>query len=187
FITNHSIEEPDAVKYAPVPKARQKAALDWLDRNLFQKPSWLVDVPYIFEVTDQPDNYLYTLVNNVVSAANLLSTAKLARLGQFAQYDASAYKPEEYLSDLEGMVFSELSKGGKVDSYRRYLQRRYVTTALSVIASDAAKTSDARTLLAAQLEGIRKRAAKAKSSDELTQAHWQMLARQIETGLKEMK
>ncbi len=187
FITNHSIEEPNAVKYAPVPKARQKAALDWLDRNLFQKPSWLVDVPYIFEITDQPDNYLYTLVNNVVSASNLLSTAKLARLGQFAQYDASAYKPEEYLSDLEGMVFSELSKGGKVDSYRRYLQRRYVTTALSVIASDAAKTSDARTLLAAQLEGIRKRAAKAKSSDEVTRAHWQMLARQIETGLKEMK
>ena len=187
FITNHSIEQPDAVKYAPVPKTRQKAALDWLDRNLFQKPSWLVDVPYMFELTDRPDNYLYNLVNNVVSANNLLSAGKLARLEQFAQHDASAYKPEEYLSDLEGMVFSELAKGGKVDSYRRYLQRRYVTVALQVAASDAARTSDVRSLLAAQLDGIGKRAAKAKSADAVTKAHWQMLARQIEAGLKELK
>jgi len=187
FITNHSIEQPDQVKYAPVPKERQKAALDFLNEQLFKKPAWLVDVPYIFDLTDRPDSYLYTLVDNVVSTGNLLSTAKLARLEQFAQYDGANYKPEEYLADLEGMVFAELNKGGAVDSYRRYLQRRYVTVALSVAGSDAARTSDARTLLFAQLEGIRKRAAKAKSSDALTQAHWQGIARQIETALKDLK
>ena len=187
FISNHSIEQPDQVKYAPVPKERQKAALAFLNEQLFTKPSWLVEVPYIFELTDRPDSYLYSLVDGVVSTGNLLSTAKLARLEQFAQYDGGNYKPEEYLSDLEGMVFAELDKGGKVDSYRRYLQRRYVTVALSVAGSDAARTSDARTLLLAQLEGIRKRAAKAKSSDTLTQAHWQGIARQIETALKELK
>jgi hypothetical protein len=48
FVTNHSIEQPNAVKYAPVPKDRQKRALNWLNDNLFKKPTWLVDVPYIF-------------------------------------------------------------------------------------------------------------------------------------------
>ena len=187
FITNHSIEQPDLTKYAPVPKKRQKAALDFLNENLFKKPSWLVEVPYIWDITDTPDNYLYNLVNNVVSASNLLSIQKLNRLQQFAEYDASNYKPEEYLSDLEGMIFTELGKGGKVDSYRRYLQRRYVTAALSVIGSDAARTADGRNLLAGQLADIQKRAAKAKSSDAATQAHWQTLARQIETALKELK
>lgn len=187
FLTNHSIEQPEQVKYAPVPKERQKAALAFLDEQLFKKPSWLVEVPYIFELTDRPDSYLYSLVDGVVSSGNLLSVAKLSRLEQFAQYDGANYKPEEYLADLEGMVFAELDKGGKVDSYRRYLQRRYVTVALTVAASDAARTSDAGTLLLAQLEGIRKRAAKAKASDTLTQAHWQALARQIETALKELK
>ena len=187
FITNHSIEQPDLTKYAPVPKKRQKAALDFLNENLFKKPSWLVEVPYIWDITDTPDNYLYNLVNNVVSASNLLSIQKLNRLQQFAEYDASSYKPEEYLSDLEGMIFTELGKGGKVDSYRRYLQRRYVTAALSVIGSDAARTADGRNLLAGQLADIQKRAAKAKSSDAATQAHWQTLARQIETALKELK
>jgi hypothetical protein len=187
FITNHSIEQTDLVKYAPVPKARQKAALDFLNEQLFQKPAWLVDVPYIFDLTDRPDNYLYPLVNNVVSASNLLDINKLVRLQQFAEYDASNYKPEEYLSDLQAMIFSELGKGGKVDSYRRYLQRRYVTAAISSAGSDAARSSDGRNLLVASLMDIQKRAAKAKSSDAATQAHWKALAQQIESALKEMK
>ena len=187
FITNHSIEQTDLVKYAPVPKARQKAALDFLNEQLFQKPAWLVDVPYIFDLTDRPDNYLYPLVNNVVSASNLLDINKLVRLQQFAEYDASNYRPEEYLSDLQAMIFSELGKGGKVDSYRRYLQRRYVTAAISSAGSDAARSSDGRNLLVASLMDIQKRAAKAKSSDAATQAHWKALAQQIESALKEMK
>ncbi|MCR4824808.1 MAG: zinc-dependent metalloprotease [Bacteroidales bacterium] len=187
FLTNHSIEQPDITKYTAVPKARQKAALNWLDENLFQKPSWLVEVPYIWDITDAPDNYLYTLVNNVVSPNNLLSIMKLSRLAHFAEYDASNYSPEEYLSDLTGMVFSELGKGGKVDSYRRYLQRRFVSAAISAISADAAASYDGRNLIVGQLLDIQKRAAKAKSSDTATQAHWQTLSRQIETALKELK
>ena len=187
FITNHSIEQPDMVKYAPVPKARQKEALKWLDENLFHEPAWLVKVPYIWELTDRPDTYVSRLVNNVISSSSLLSVAKIARLGQFAQYDASNYKPEEYLSDLESLVFAELYKVGKVDGYRRFLQRRYVTVALEVAATAPARNTDVRALLVAQLDDIRKRALRAKSADALTQAHWQTLARQIETGLKELK
>jgi len=187
FINNHSIEQADMVKYEPVPRERQKRALDWLDANLFHKPTWLVDVPYIWDLTENPDSYLYTLVNNVVSPNNLLSTSKLSRLANFAAYGASNYSPEEYLSDLSGKIFSELGKGGKVDSYRRYLQRRYVTSALTVVAGDAAKTSDTRTLLLAQLTGLQKRMAKAKSSDSATQAHWQALSQQIEATLKDLK
>ena len=187
FITNHSIEQPELVKYAPVPKARQKEALQWLDENVFHEPAWLLNVPYIWELTDRPDTYVSRLVNSVISSSSLLSVAKIARLGQFAQYDASNYKPEEYLSDLEGMVFAELFKVGKVDGYRRFLQRRYVTVALEVAATAPARNTDVRALLVAQLEDIQKRAAHAKSADALTRAHWQTLARQIETGLKELK
>ena len=187
LINNHSIEQPGMAKYGPVPKERQKAALEFLDEHLFTKPSWLVDVPYIWEITDSPDRNLYTLVDNVVSASNLLSMAKLTRLAQFAEYDASNYSPEEYLDDLSGKIFAELGKGGQVDSYRRYLQRRYVTSAISVIGTEANRSADGRNLLIAQLTDIQKKAAKARSNDKATQAHWQTLARQIETALKELK
>ena len=183
FITNHSIEETNSVKYAPVPKDRQKRALNWLDDNLFHKPEWLLDVPYLWDLTDTPENTLYTLVNNVVSSSNLLSIAKLNRMDQFALSDGSQYGPQEYLEDLSGMIFSELGKGGKVDSYRRYLQRRFVSSALEVVNSSAAATSDSRNLLLATLMDIQKKAEKAKSSDAATKAHWQAIAKQIKDQL----
>ena len=187
FITNHSIEQTDLVKYAPVPKARQKAALSFLNDNLFRKPSWLVEVPYIWNITDTPDRYLYGLVDNVVSAGTLLNLQKLMRLEQFSLYDGANYRPEEYLADLESLIFTELNKGGKVDSYRRYLQNRYVTVALSVVGNEGARLSNGRTLLVGQLTQIQKKAARAKSSDAATQAHWQTLSRRIEAALKELK
>ena len=183
FITNRSIEEPGP-KYEPVPKERQVAALDFIDQQLFHKPVWLVDVPYIFNITDRPDALLYTQVDRIVSASNLLSIDKLTRLDQFVQYDPSAYRPEDYLADLTGKVFAELGRGGAVDSYRRYLQRRFVTVALEVVASPAAASSDGRTLLLATLKDLQKRTAKAKSSDAPTQAHWQALSLQIDKALK---
>ena len=184
FVTNHSIEQAGVDKYAPVPKERQKRALNWLNDILFRKPSWLVAEPWIFNLTDRPDTYLYTLVNNVVSASNLLNIQKLSRMEQFTTYGSDNYAPQEYLDDLAGMIFEELYKGRATDSYRRYLQRRYVTVALEVVNSPAAETTDGRTLLLGQLLDIQKKAGKAKSSDAATHAHWQSLAKQIEKGLK---
>ena len=183
YITYKSIEQAGPV-YQPVPKEKQVDALNFLNDNLFQKPSWIVDVPYIFNLTDRPDVYLYPLVNNVISASGLLAVARIARLEQFAAYDSSNYKAEDYLSDLTGMVFAELGKGKAVDSYRRYLQRRFVTVAIEVIGSAAAANTDARALLLGTLTDIQKRAAKAKSSDMATQAHWQAISAQIDQALK---
>ncbi|MBR3441157.1 MAG: zinc-dependent metalloprotease [Bacteroidales bacterium] len=183
YITYKSIEQPGPV-YEPVPKERQKEALDFLNANLFQKPSWLVEVPYIFDITDRPDSYLYSLVDNVVSPSVLFDIAKLARLEQFSQYDPSNYKPEEYLSDLTGMVFSELYKGKATDSYRRYLQRRFVSAAIEAMNGRGAENSDGKALILGTLTEIQKKAAKAKSSDTVTQAHWQEIAKTIEKALK---
>ena len=183
YITYKSIEQ-DGPVYEAVPKACQKEALNFLNENLFHKPAWLVEVPYIFNLTDRPDNYLYPLVNNVFSTAGLLDIAKLNRLEQFALYDASNYKPEDYLSDLTGMVFEELYKGKAVDSYRRYVQRRFVTAALDAVNSNAAAAADGRTLLIAELSDICAKARKAKSSDPATKAHWLAISKQISEGLK---
>ena len=182
YVTQKSIEQPGPV-YAPVPKEKQKAALDYFNRNVFTKPSWLVDLPYIYNITDQPDNYLRSVVNNVVSTSNLLNIAKLTRMGQFAQADSSNYRPEEYISDLTSMIFSELGKGKAVDSYRRYLQRRFVSVALTVVNNKDNALTDGRALILAELKTIETRARKAKSSDAVTKAHWQSIAQQIEEGL----
>ena len=183
FVTYKSIEQAGPV-YEPVPKERQKSALNFLNENLFQKPTWIIDQPYIFNLTDSPDSYLYTLVDNVVSAGNLLNVQKLSRMAQFAQVDASNYGPEEYLADLTGMIFSELYKGKTTDIYRRYLQRRFVSSAISVVTARTSEGTDGRALIMDTLRDIQNKAAKAKSSDKATQAHWQDIANTIEKGLK---
>ena len=182
FVTNLSIEM-EGNKYAPVPKAQQKRALSFLNQKVFTRPAWLVEQPYIFNLTDTPDTYLYPLVNNVISASSLLNLGRLDRMEQFAKADGSNYKPEDYLSDLHAMVFTELEKGGKVDSYRRYLQNRFVTTALEVVKADRSKTSPSRALVMGELISIQKKAAKAKGPDAATTAHWQAIAQQITNAL----
>ena len=184
FVTYKSIEQTGPDVYQAVPKAQQKEALDWLNENLFKKPTWLVEVPYIFNLTDRPDSYLYSSVDNVVSAGNLLNLQKLSRLEQFAQYDPSNYKPEEYLSDLTGMVFEELYKGRATDSYRRYIQRRFVNAAIEAVNGRGADGTDGKALILRTLTDLQKKASKAKSSDKATEAHWQDLARTIEKALK---
>ncbi len=184
FVTYKSIEQTGPDVYQAVPKAQQKEALDWLNENLFKKPTWLVEVPYIFNLTDRPDSYLYSSVDNVVSAGNLLNLQKLSRLEQFAQYDPSNYKPEEYLSDLTGMIFEELYKGRATDSYRRYIQRRFVNAAIEAVNGRGADGTDGKALILRTLTDLQKKASKAKSSDKATEAHWQDLARTIEKALK---
>ncbi len=182
FVTNHSIEQPNAVKYAPVPKDRQKRALNWLNDNLFRKPTWLVDVPYIFEITDRPDTQITPYAKSAISG--LLNVTKLERMGQFAEYGPGNYAPEEFLDDLTDMIFEELYKGRATDSWRRYLQRTYVSSALDVIGSRLAEGTDARTLLLGKVTELQKKTAKAKSSDAATQAHWTELSKMIEKALK---
>jgi hypothetical protein len=182
FVTNLSIEM-EGNKYAPVPKAQQKRALSFLNQKVFTRPSWLVEQPYIFNLTDTPDSYLYPLINNVISASSLLNLSRLDRMDQFAKADAGNYAPEDYMADLHQIVFTELEKGSKVDSYRRYLQNRFVTTVLEVVKADRSKTSPSRALLMGELIAIQKKAAKAKSSDSATAAHWQAIAQQITNAL----
>ena len=183
YITEKSIEQAGP-KYEPVPKDRQKAALNFLNQQLFKKPTWLVEVPYVYNLTDRPDSYLYTQVDNIISTSQLLEMARLNRMAQFSQDFSGTYSPQEYISDLSGMIFAELDKGGAVDSYRRYVQRRFVTVALDAVKAPANAMADGRTLLLAQLLDIHKKAAKARGGDAATKAHWQAIAKQIEDSLE---
>lgn len=182
LINNKSIEEPGNV-YAPVPKAQQKEALDFFNTYVFHKPEWLVAEPYMLKISQHPDTYLHGIIDAVVSTSVLLNVSKLTRLQEFADIDAKNYRPEEYLSDLYNMVFEELNNGKPVDSYRRYLQRKYVNTAISIITNKNNANTEARALVLAELTKIQKKAKASTSTNALTKAHWSDLALLIDQAL----
>lgn len=188
-----SVEEKGDV-YEAVPKARQKEALDYVNRNLFQKPEWLIAEPYMMRITREPNRYLYRLIDaafGVPSRAGvLLDFNALRRMQEFADQDANNYAPEEYLSDMTKLVFTELDANKKVDSYRRYLQRAYVNRAITLLTQKGNEQADVRSLLLAQLTSVYSKA-KAKSSlsslDAVTRAHWADLAGMINEKVLDKK
>ncbi|MDO4180577.1 MAG: zinc-dependent metalloprotease [Bacteroidales bacterium] len=188
-----SVEEEGDV-YEAVPKARQKEALDYVNRNLFQKPEWLIFEPYMMRITREPNRYLYRLIDaafGVPSRAGvLLDFNALRRMQEFVDQDANNYAPEEYLSDMTKLVFTELDANKKVDSYRRYLQRAYVNRAITLLTQKGNEQADVRSLLLAQLTSVYNKA-KAKSSlsslDAVTRAHWADLAGMINEKVLDKK
>jgi hypothetical protein len=115
-------------RFTPIPRERQKAAVAFLQAQLFTTPTWLIDPALLRRL--EPDG----AVSRINSAqrgilASLMADERLARL---VEYDAlpgatSVYSMGEYLSDLRTGIWRELSGSSvRVDAYRRGLQRSYV-------------------------------------------------------------
>lgn len=182
FVNYKSVEQEGDV-YSAVPKAQQKEALDFLNQYVFTKPSFLIDQPYIYKFSQSPSTYLNGIADGVVSASALLNVRNLARLQEFADKDASNYKPEEYLNDLYNMIFTELNNGKAVDTYRRHLQRQYVNVVISIVTNKNNANADARALLMAELLKIQKKAKASNTANAVTKAHWTDLAQLIDAAL----
>jgi hypothetical protein len=121
--------------YEVVPRARQKAALDFLAANVFRTPSWLLQPNVLARVG--PPMGANSLVNrqaNVVT--QLLDARRLARLGESEAMDAAnAYALPTYLDDLRRAMFtgvpdanrrtpSACTSSGSTRSYHRQRQPR---------------------------------------------------------------
>src|SRR4029079_12941011 len=116
-----SAEQGGAV-YRVVPKAKQKAALAFLDANAFATPSWLMpkDIESRIGTSGLPTRQATVLTS-------LLATPRLGRLAEAEQVDpANAYPLAEYLTDLKTGVWGTPGSGAPPDANRRMLQRVYI-------------------------------------------------------------
>jgi len=172
FITYKSVEEEGAV-YQPEDKIRQKNALNFLDREIFNEPTWL-KVDYVNRFAQSPVTKLKPLVDGVVN--KLVTASMMSNVNRFA-YGDNPYRPDEYVKDLVGMIFKETSSGAKVGEYRRYLQQKTVTKAISEWLGNA--NSEGRPYLYSMLNNILSRVKNARGGDEMTRAHYASLAQQI--------
>ncbi len=112
--------------YAPVPKAKQQAALKYLQDEFFTTPSWLL-VSAITDKFQRPESINW-LGNTQAGILNgLLDPGRLHRLSEAQTlYGADAYSLEQFFSELRQGMWKEANTGAKPDGYRRSLQRAYV-------------------------------------------------------------
>ncbi|RZL40896.1 MAG: zinc-dependent metalloprotease, partial [Pedobacter sp.] len=123
YVTKRTVDEKGSV-YQPVPKAKVKAAVDYLGRQLFEAPLWmypqeitqLIPTKTADEISDQQNQTL----------TMLLSSGMLYNINQKAMQFEGAYTVPEFLNDLQQTVWTKFSGNEKLDFFRRSSQRSYV-------------------------------------------------------------
>ena len=176
YTTYKSIEEPGAV-YTPQTKAEQKAALDYIDRNVLTEPAWLIAEDYVRRISSAPIELIMPLGRRAVT--DLLSPTKVGNIAKYSYAD-NAYKPEEYMKDLTTIAFRETATGKAVGAYRRNIQTTFVTEATRWYDSAPANT---KVYYYSMLRNLYERLTATRSSDAATKGHYHVLRQMIDDCL----
>lgn len=204
YETFKTVEQNEAV-YEIVPKTRQKEAVGFINKNVFETPTWLVDRA-MWNKFNNPISADPIMVLQERTVNSIVSTDRLGRLQLSAERFGAdkAYTAMELLNDVQGTIFSELSSKKAIDTYKRMLQRAYVDRLASIInpapssagsgitisfggatAGIDAKKSDVTAIVRAQLVSLRGQlsAAAATTADRMSKIHLADLAERIKTAL----
>lgn len=129
-----SVEQEGEVVYEPTPKAKQKEALDFLNKQLFETPEWLINKDILNMINNPVSSDMVTNVQvNILNS--LLSVNRMNRMSISATRfgAANVYPLEVMMDDLKNGVWSELSTHKTIDGYRRNLQKAYIDALSSII------------------------------------------------------
>jgi len=200
--TLKSVEQPGDV-YEATPKATQREAVDFLNKQLFATPAWLLNKDILDKISNPGvEDQVSTVQTNTLKS--LLSAARLYRLSVCAaRYGSSAYAIDELLADTKKGIWSELATGAPIDIYRRNLQKQYVQALIALITAGAPapppanlprglvvftgdiRFTDVPSVVRAQLVELRSEigAALARETDRLSKYHLQDVQERIRQAL----
>ena len=189
--------------WTPVSRARQKAAMKFLNEQVFATPSYLIDVSILRRLESDGN------INRVAGAqarvlSSLVNNNRLQRLVEVEATSNGAkdvYSLGEMLTDLRRGLWSEVYAGKAVDAYRRRLQNTYLEAMASKIkpapanpqeaqlaalfGMSVAQPRDFRALLKDEMRVLDRELASAmgRMSDRTSRAHLQDARDQIKTML----
>ena len=114
------------VVYTPTPKEKQERAVDFLNRQLFDTPNWMIDTEILDRIEASGNvNRIMKIQGRTLN--NVLSNSRLIRMidNEAANKD-DAYTASALFSDLHKGIWSELKSGKKIEVYRRNLQKVHI-------------------------------------------------------------
>lgn len=179
--------------YSPVPKERQKNSMYFVQKQLFETPEWLLDQD-IFNKIEASGSVERLRSIQVRTLDNILNLGKISRMIENETANGKvAYALTDMMKDLRTGIWSELSRGAKIDTYRRNLQKAhidrlsYLMTAESQSARRGASAintsqSDIRSVARAELNILKSsiRGAISRTSDTMSKYHLQDAVERID-------
>ncbi|HEY3025259.1 MAG TPA: zinc-dependent metalloprotease [Pyrinomonadaceae bacterium] len=164
----------DGVRFTMVPRARQAAAVRFLNDNAFATPAWAIkpDLLRRIEPTGMLDRVKAAQLRVLSS---LLSNTRVSRLVEQEAIDGpAAYRPADFLIDVRKGIWREIEAGPvHIDPYRRNLQRAYIDLLSEKLNGRTPVTDDYRGLIRAELRDLSASIALAatRATDRATRAH----------------
>ncbi len=132
YETLKSVEENGGV-YEITPKTVQKEAMDWMQKQVFETPNWLMDKKVWDRITGPTVDPVMNVQQRFLNS--LLSSDRLVRLSYSTTRDNNAYSLDEMFTDLQKGIWSELTTKKPIDIYRRGLQKTYVDKLIEIYRS----------------------------------------------------
>lgn len=125
FMTTPTTAEQKGVVISFVPKERQRAAVNFLHRQLFETPTWLINNEIYLRTSRLAHFDLLEFQDKVINFMVGFTRYLLMTYPQISD-PQNAYSFNEFLTDLESGIFVELVENKKIDFCRRNLQKVYV-------------------------------------------------------------
>lgn len=189
FETPKTYDQPGAV-YEAAPADKQRDAVAFLHKHLFQTPEWLIE-PKILSLL-RPDNGVAAIQRLQESTLNsLLGNARLQRMIENEALNPGTYTVTNLLDDLRTGIWSETAARTTVSLHRRNLQKVYVDKLIGLYQpapsamSPNLRNTDVPSLALAHLRQLRSdlTAAYNAANDTMTRSHYSDCLERIEVVL----
>jgi hypothetical protein len=190
--------------YRPVPRAKQKEAVQFLSDQVFEAPTWLLEQDVLRRIGPSAGGVSQIQSRQASVLRTMLNAARIGRLAEAQTlYPADAYPVREFLDDIRSGVWGDASTTAR-NPYRRALQREHIARLASLLNDAPAATpagfgptrnrfdiatSDVRPLVRAQLTSLRNdaRARAGSTADATARAHFVDLVERIDRALDPAK
>jgi hypothetical protein len=171
--------DQEGAVYEHVPRDKQIRAMEFLNKELFKTPEWMLDENIFNKI--QFDGYLEQLRSlQERTLNNLLDFGRFARIMENEELNDNAYSTLEMMQDLREGLFSELRRGNKITRARRNLQRSYIKRMHEMM------TEEQSSIPARYRSYIRRSNIEVKTSDirPILRAELKQLKRDLQNGLR---
>ena len=165
--------------YEVVSAQKQRAAVDFVNKQIFTTPEWLLDKDIMARISSGGVNAKIARLQGR-ALRTLMNTSRLNRLAEQKGLDNNAYGLMDLMSETRAGVFTAANTNSTIG---RSLQMAYVE-ALAGILTNKQATADVMAAARANLNSIKASLPKTSNGQTLAAAHQQALSQKIDLALK---
>lgn len=139
---NYKTYDQEGAVYTYVDKNHQRECLKFVNKELFETPTWLIDKDIIGRteysgVTERVRATQVRTLNNILDLGRMMRMIENETLNGLNSYSLISM-----INDLQSGIWGELNTGKNIDTYRRNLQRAYVDRLGYLMTAKDIKPSD---------------------------------------------